>query len=376
MPANDRLRIYYDGVIYGMYRNRPGGISNFFDHLISGVAAQHDCLLTSLRPAHLPHPSGQHLTIARHNISIRPGRFNDPLRRQSFSIRAGLFRPDLIHPTYYEKPLVYRTHAPLVYTVYDMIHEKWRDQLDPTGQVMAVKRRCFEAASALPCISESTRRDLLELYPHLEPKSSVIHLAGDLKPGLASSSEKVDNQHGEQYLLYVGARFSYKNFTRLALAFSRVIATFPMLRLKLVGAPLASDEVDLLDALSIASRVDVHVSVPDASLAELYRGALAFVYPSLYEGFGLPLLEAMAMNTPVLAANTSSIPEVASDAALLFNPWSVDSIADAILQIAGKPELREELRCKGRQQCLRFSWDKTTSGYLNLYRQLVPLKNL
>ena len=372
MPANDRLRIYYDGVIYGMYRCRPGGISNFFDHLISGVAAQHDCLLTSLRPAHLPHPSGQHLAIVRHNISIRPGRFNEPLRRQSFSIKAGLFRPDLIHPTYYEKPLVYGTRAPLVYTVYDMIHEKWRDQLDPTGQTIEAKRRCFEAASALPCISESTLRDLLELYPHLEPKASVIHLAGDLKPGLARSSENVGNQHSEQYLLYVGARSSYKNFTRLALAFSRVIAAFPALRLKLAGAPLASDEVDLLDALSIASRVDVYVSVPDASLAELYRGALAFVCPSLYEGFGLPLLEAMAMNTPVLAANTSSIPEVVSDAALLFNPWSVDSIVDAILQIAGKPELREELRRKGQRQCLRFSWDKTTSGYLDLYRQLVP----
>jgi glycosyltransferase involved in cell wall biosynthesis len=375
MPVNGRLRIYYDGIIYSMYRHRPGGISNFFDHLISGVASQHDCLLTSLRPAHLPHPSGQLLAIARHNISIRPGRFNNPLRRQSFSIRAGLFRPDLIHPTYYEAPLIHRIRAPLVYTVHDMIHEKWRDQLDPTGQAIEAKRRCFEAASALPCDSESTLRDLLELYPHLEPKASVIHLAGNLKPGLASCSEKAANQQNEQYLLYVGARSSYKNFTRLALAFSRVMATFPMLRLKLVGAPLASDEVDLLNALSIFTRVDVHVGLPDAALAELYRHAIAFVYPSLYEGFGLPLLEAMAMNTPVLAANTSSIPEVASDAALLFNPWSVDSIADAILQIAGKPELGEELRRKGQRQCLRFSWDKTTSGYLNLYRQLVPQKS-
>jgi len=76
----------------------------------------------------------------------------------------------------------------------------------------------------------------------------------------------------------------------------------------------------------------------------------------------------------VLAANTSSIPEVASDAALLFNPWSVDSIADAILQIVSKPALREELRRKGQRRCLHFSWDKTTSGYLNLYRQLVPQK--
>jgi len=371
MPENNRLRIYYDGVIYGMYRQRPGGISNFFDHLISGVAAQHDCLLTSLRPAHLPHPSGEHLAIARYNISFRPGRFKEPLRRKSFAIRASLFRPNLIHPTYYETPLIHRTRAPLVYTVYDMIHEKWQDQIDPSGQTIEAKRRCFEAASALPCISESTLRDLLELYPHLEPKASVIHLAGDFKPGLASSVEKVANQQNEQYLLYVGARSSYKNFTRLALAFSRVIGTFPTLRLKLVGAPLASDEIDLLHALSIASRVDVHASLPDAALAELYRGALAFVYPSLYEGFGLPLLEAMAMNTPVLAANTSSIPEVASDAALLFNPWSVDSIADAILQIAGKPELREELRRKGQRRCLYFSWDKTTSGYLNLYRQLV-----
>ncbi len=342
-------RIYYDGLIYSHYPTRPGGISNFFDHLISIVSQQHACLLTS--------------------------RINEKLWRLNFARRASLFRPDLIHCTYYGPPLIAGLMAPVIYTAHDMIVEKWSHQLDPTGEVARIKKQCFEAAAAIPCVSECTRNDLLALYPHLEDKVSVIHLAGDLKDMGERNKEASIDSEASPYLLYVGARSSYKNFTRLALAFARVITQLPWLQLQLVGAPLETQEVDLLEALAIQNKVILHDSLSDPELYRLYRGALAFIYPSLYEGFGLPPLEAMAMDTPVLAANTSSIPEVTGDAALLFDPSSVEAIAEAILQIALQPGLRDDLRRKGQHQRQRFSWDKTAASYMDLYRTLAARRS-
>lgn len=363
-------RIYYDGLIYSLYRTRPGGISNFFDHLISIVSQQHDCLLTSRRPANLPHPRGPKLTIARHNLNLRPGRINEKLWRVRFAQRARRFKPELIHCTFYGSPLISGEMPPLIYTAYDMILEKWSHQLDPTGEGARIKRHCFEAAAAIPCISESTRNDLLTFYPHLEQKVSVIHLAGDIKDTSLGNESYSKESASSPYLLYVGARSSYKNFTRLALAFARVMPQLPQLRLELVGAPLETPEVDLLEALNIRDKVTLHADLGDQDLYSLYRSALAFIYPSLYEGFGIPPLEAMAMDTPVLAANTSSIPEVTGDAALLFNPSSVESIAEAIIQIVSKPELREDLRRKGRRQRECFSWEKTAAAYMDLYERM------
>ena len=365
------MKIFYDGLIYEMYSARPGGISNFFDHLISSVSVQHRCLLTSSSARSIQQLSGPGLRIARHTLSFRPHGFSRFIRHHSFAVRSTLFRPDIIHATYYSTPAIYSAVIPVVYTAYDMIHEKWSHQLDPQGLTMKSKRKCFERAAAIPCISESTRRDLLELYPFLESKTSVIHLAGGLKY-LSYESNSVKSQDcSEIYILYVGARHSYKNFDRLALAFSRLNPKFAYLRLKVVGAPFGSSENDLFDSLNIAHRVDLYQDASDQSLYSLYRHATAFVYPSLYEGFGIPPLEAMSCDTPVLASNASSVPEVVGDAAVLFDPRSVDSIKAAIEQILISPEMREDLRRKGRRQCSLFSWEKTASLYTELYAKVL-----
>ena len=119
------MRIYYDGAIYGWYSRRPGGVSNFYDHLISRVSSSYPCLLTSSRPHHLPHPEGRFLSVSRWNNSIRLGRLSNLSRRIKFQASVSLFAPSIIHPTYYVKPFNSVRHLPLVYTAYDMIHEKW-----------------------------------------------------------------------------------------------------------------------------------------------------------------------------------------------------------------------------------------------------------
>ena len=370
------MRIFYHGLIYSYYRARPGGISNFFDRLISRVALEHDCLLTTTRESHLPHPVGPYLHTVRHNPSHRLRRINKFLESRHFELQSRAFRPDLIHYTYYVDPRPWHLHLPRVYTVYDMIHEKWSHQLDPSRVYAAEKLRSFENASALPCISEATRSDLLDLYPHLEPKTSVIHLGCDLKPTSLAASYPRPADINTSYLLYVGARGSYKNFTRLLLAFARVVPHINGIKLRVVGAPFEVLETDLIDALGIAASVEIFPDANDDMLYQLYSQSLAFVYPSLYEGFGLPLLEAMALNAPVLASSAGSIPEVAGNAALLFNPWSVDSIKESILRIARNPGLRNELITKGRERLLDFTWQKTVDQYLELYDYLLakPIK--
>jgi glycosyltransferase involved in cell wall biosynthesis len=368
------VRIYYEGSIYGIYRARPGGITNFFDHLISRISMKHKCLLTTSRPSYLPHPSGSHLEIARHVLQFRPQRINQFLERKYFSFRARQFAPSLIHYTYYSDSPSWQLKLPLVYTAYDMIHEKWSSQLDPIGKQKDQKLRCFERATAISCISESTRNDLLQLYPHLETKTSVIYLAGDLKSQPRHSQASLNRGSKPSYLLYVGARASYKNFVRLLLAFSRLASRYNWIRLKVVGAPFEGHEIDLIESLGLESKIISYPDLTDGDLYALYSRALAFIYPSLYEGFGIPLLEAMALNCPVLAADVSSIPEVTGDAALLFNPRSIDAIYEAIVEIIRRPGLREELIEKGRRRINYFGWEKTAAQYLNLYDRVVHLK--
>jgi len=365
------MKVFYDGLIYSIYRKRPGGISNFFDHLISRVSENHQCLLTSCRPRDLPHPSGPLLRISRSNFDFRFGPVNQYAWKHKFSLRSTFFRPDLVHCTFYDKPSIYRNELPVVYTCYDMIAEKWSHQLDLGGRHAAMKKECFDRAAVIPCISASTRNDLLELYPYLEPKVSVIPLSGELKPNHGFSNDIPSTLNNNPYLLYVGARNSYKNFARLILAFARVATRLPNLYLNVVGASFAQEEMELFEALGISDRILISPDIPDSELYNLYRNAIAFVYPSLYEGFGLPLLEAMALGTPVITSNTSSMPEVAGNAALLFNPESIDSISDAIMKIALSPDLREDLRRKGFLRCQQFSWDKTCEQYIDLYRKVL-----
>ena len=365
------MKIFYDGLIYSIYRKRPGGISNFFDHLISRVSETHQCLLTSCRPRDLPHPNGPFLKISRNSFDFRLGPINQYIWKHKFSLKSTVFRPNLVHCTFYDKPSIYSNNLPVIYTCYDMIAEKWSRQLDLDGRHAAMKKKCFDRASAIPCISESTRNDLLALYPYLEPKVSVIPLAGELKPVDEFSNYIPFASNSNPYLLYVGARNSYKNFPRLVLAFAKVATMFPNMCLNVVGAPFTTEEMELFEALNISSRINIYPDISDADLYGLYSQALAFVYPSLYEGFGLPLLEAMALGAPVLTSNTSSMPEVVGNAALLFNPESVDSIGDAIMEIVLRDDLREDLRRKGFLQCQRFSWGATCDQYMNLYRMVL-----
>jgi glycosyltransferase involved in cell wall biosynthesis len=225
--------------------------------------------------------------------------------------------------------------------------------------------------------SQNTKQDLIKHF-HVSPeKITVIYLAAEdiFRPVEIEDAQTVISKYGLEYgqfLLYVGTIEPRKNLMRLLKAYN-VFRTEGSNDVPLV---LAGASGWLNDGLFRAIQdsawsKDIRVLgyLSKADLPALYSGALAFIYPSLYEGFGLPPLEAMACGAPVITSNNSSLPEVVGDAAILVNPLSAEEIAEAVLRLAGDPSLREKMREKGLQRARSFSWEVSARKTIEVYEK-------
>ena len=215
---------------------------------------------------------------------------------------------------------------------------------------------------ALLAISHSAAEDVIRVYPSIDPKKiHVIHL-GVTQRAVADSPSAVLNGGMRPYFLYVGLRAKYKNFIRFLEAFGRsgLAADFDLRVVSPISAPLEPNEEEILAKYRLADRLHIHTSVSDDHLTALYRGATAFVYPSLYEGFGLPILEAMAAGTLVATSNISSMPEIGGDVAFYFDPSDIESIADCLRHVAYCQDDDRRLRInRGIARAQQFTWEKT-----------------
>jgi glycosyltransferase involved in cell wall biosynthesis len=365
------MKIFYDGEIYAMYPKQSGGISRYFDNLISRLPEDFYPALTSVRDRQGSHPQHQNLKIYRYDIKFRPARVDFWLRKHYFQFIANRAKPQIVHPTYYSlltgKP-VSEYKCPVVITVYDMIHEIFTDSMDPNGQVAEIKKKAIFSAQSILCISKSTKRDLLDRYPSLEDRVTVTPLATELSEKLISEEFDVPSR---PYYLYVGSRDKYKNFDRLLIAFAKIVPKLSDLILCVVGVPFNAEERKLINNLNLTNHIAHRGAVSDGQLAKLYGSSIALVYPSLYEGFGIPPLEAMSCGTVVIASDTSSIPEVVGDAGLLFNPKSTDELVDHLLSLVNYPSQRISLIEHGKKQVQKFNWEETTTKTIKAYRSLI-----
>ncbi len=364
------MRILYDGQIYKY--QVAGGISRYFASLISRLPQSFVPHLTTPSNRGLIHPSHANLKIWRYR-SFLPFSIAHKLEKYYFRAAHAFNQFDILHPTYYSlltQQEFSQGRQPIVLTVYDMIHELFREQIDPSGEHAAQKYKAIAAAQKIICISENTKKDLIELYSVPEAKISVTHLASEMDESLSWGPEEVPLR---PYYLYVGSRdASYKNFDGLLLAFSKLISVYPEVILCVVGAPLNPEEAELISTLGLADHIKHYGHIDNNHLAKLYRCSVAFVYPSLYEGFGIPPLEAMSCGTVVIASNCASLPEVMGDAGLPFNPKSVTDLADNLLFLLTHPAERERLIAKGYQRVQLFSWQKTVAQTLEVYASVRP----
>jgi glycosyltransferase involved in cell wall biosynthesis len=245
--------------------------------------------------------------------------------------------------------------VPFVFTVFDLIHLQIPEESGTRKRLYyrlhvkpAVKR-----ARAVLTGSEYSRAQIVEWSGVDADRVVVIHGAA----GEEFTPDGEIHEPGYPYLLYVGNHKAHKNLARLVRALAQ-LRERQSLRLLLPG-PVEPELSALARTSGVADRLVFLGQVPDERLPALYRGAVAFVFPSLYEGFGLPPLEAMACGTPVVSSLATSLPEVVGDAAVAVDPLDVDSITNGIDRIVGDEQLRRQLRARGFAQAARFSWDDT-----------------
>ncbi len=284
------------------------------------------------------------------------------------------FRPDVVHNTYYF-PIRPPTGARSVVTIHDMIHERFPRYFAAGPLITRFKAASVAAAHHVICVSENTRRDVLDTYDIPEERVSVTHLGFEplrsLLTGETSTDFKVRVFGADvPYLLYVGSRLTYKNFQGLLAAY----AAAPRLRTNFFllcfgGGDFTGAERAAISKAGVAGRIR-HVSGPDATLAACYAHASLFACPSLYEGFGIPVLEAMSLECPVACSNSGSLPEVVGDAARLFDPRDRDSIRAALESTLDSPSAAAALKERGRLRCARFSWRRCAEETLGIYHRV------
>jgi glycosyltransferase involved in cell wall biosynthesis len=281
-------------------------------------------------------------------------------------------RPDVLFVPAHVLPLVHP--LPSVVTVHDLGYRYFPDAHPLAQRLYLDWSTHYSAHGATRVIADSlgTRDDLVKFYKVPTEKISVVYPGRDENLGPADPAP-VLARHGlaAGYLLHVGTLQPRKNLVRLIEAVAALRERWPDLVLVLAGRPGWLAEPILALARQHAAWVRLLDYVPDTDLAGLYSGARAFVYPSLYEGFGFPVLEAMACGTPVICANTSSLPEVAGDAALLVDPTDTAALSAAIERVLAEPALRAELAAKGKAQVQKFSWQRAAEETLAVLRQAV-----
>ena len=277
------------------------------------------------------------------------------------------FNADIYHATYYRLPERLSPSVIKVITVYDMIHELYPSYFSANDQTIRLKAKAINDADHILAISQNTKQDLIDIYQVPESKITVTYLGVD-----HLNEKKQGQKKREKFILYVGPRGGYKNFNRLLEAFSNILKT--NLNLNLIafgGGGFNEKENSLMNSLGIPSECVQQISGSDEVLLDLYARALVFVYPSIYEGFGIPPFEAMARGCPVVASKTSSIGEVLGNGALLCNPHDVSDMSNKIDTMINNRDCRMGFIDQGHEQVKKYTWAKTTELTLQTYSRLL-----
>jgi glycosyltransferase involved in cell wall biosynthesis len=280
---------------------------------------------------------------------------------------------DVFHPTYFNGYFLnfLNQKRPYVITYHDVIPEKFSSKYaELDGFDKAHKQKIINGASKIIAVSDNTKCDVLEHFNVPYEKIDVVHHTTHFISYKPSDSFTIDVP--ERYLLYVGNRENYKNFIAFTKAIFPLLIKDKDLRIICAGSnDFTKEEVDLFHHLKVQNRF-LHYKIPnDDILYRLYQNATAFVYPSLYEGFGIPILEAFACGCPVALSTTSSFPEVAQNAGLYFNPYDAEEIMFQVENIINKSDLRLELVKKGFERLKDFTPNRLATQTRQVYQSVI-----
>jgi glycosyltransferase involved in cell wall biosynthesis len=370
------MNIAFDHQIFT--RQAYGGISRYFARLASDLMSLNNRVYI-MAPLHANRYLDEIPEAIVNGLKFEtfPGKtkslvlaINHQLSKRAFS---GL-SIDVLHETYYSSLPVCKNARCRIITVYDMIHEKYPSYFSRWDRTIKNKRQAIDRADHVICISHSTKKDLCELYDIADEKVSVVHLGCDVFSMLPSGDAK-PRSFNRPFLLYVGSRRGYKNFEGMLRAISinnDLKRNFDVVAFG--GGQFTSKENELILRLGFAENSVRQIGGDDNLLARLYLDARAFVYPSIYEGFGLPPLEAMAHGCPVVTSNSSSLPEVVGDAGAYFNPWDDDAQSQAIASVVFDEQLRSKLISSGSSRVAAFTWDRCAQETQAVYQKVITRK--
>jgi glycosyltransferase involved in cell wall biosynthesis len=365
------IDVLYDHQVFAT--QRFGGVSRYFVELARAFAASADVQARMFAPAYVNeyiasgdalHPLSFQLKSLR-----RGGRYRPPLLSPLLWMAMRARRPDILHETMHTSVKPSRPRGTrMVTTVHDMTVERFPELFDEPERRVADKVSAMRRADAIICISEATRVDLVELHPDLAGRCTVIHHGVDrgVEPAPKPPSWPA------RYLLYVGTRDHYKNFQALVQALGGASRLPPDLSLLCFGGgPLSAQERDAAVRAGWAPERIVQTVGDDALLAAAYRHAELFVFPSWYEGFGMPLTEAMIHGCPIACSRASSFPEVCLSAAAYFDPMDVDSMTAAIESVVLDPVRRQSLAEAAVRRGADFSWSECARKTAQVYREVL-----
>ncbi len=354
------MEIVYDNIIFSLQRG--GGISVVWKELIERVLGN-----SHVSPHFIEYAKNKdNLFYQKLPLSINTGEKKNPLLpmiERYRDVRIAKDTPFILHSSYYRictNPLAIN-----ITTVHDFTYEYFRKGLAKKLHCWQ-KYRAIKHSDAIVCISENTKKDLIKFVPDIdEKKLSVIY------NGVSEDYHVIDKQSlfnlpfpKDSFVVYVGSRTSYKNFD---LTVRSVAQT--NYNLLIVGAELSEEELKLLKKHIPEHRYKITGYLSNIQLNILYNSAAAFVYPSSYEGFGIPVIEAQRAGCPVIAYKGSSIPEIIGDTPLLMNELSEYELINKLKVLSDK-ELMNSVIYRGLENSKRFSWDRMYNEYIKLYENL------
>ncbi len=360
-------KILYDNQMFTF--QRFGGVTRYFADLMYNLPAGEftfDIPMRYCENHYLTETYGQKYDKISFPGNYRIRRRIYQLANKHISWKAIKFNDyDIFHPTYFSPYFlksIKRRQKPFVLTIHDMTFERYPQDVLIYDRTIPHKKRLIAEADHIIAVSENTKRDIVELLGTDPSRISVVHHG-------YRDIVRATPQIFDRYVLYVGERKGYKNFFPWLSAIRPIFNLDPNLKVVCTGSMFTTSELKLFKKWNIADRL-VHISANDAQMASLYKYALCFVFPSHYEGFGIPILEAFANGCPVCLSNASCFPEVAGDAALFFNPGDAQSMQDTLKELLVSNTLRDELRRKGLQRSKEFSLEKMVERTCDVYRKV------
>jgi glycosyltransferase involved in cell wall biosynthesis len=363
------MKIYYDHKIFSM--QRFGGISRYVCEVADRVLQHEEGMVVGglFDNAYLPALIQQGRAKGMHMPHVRKtGRLRNLANDWALQAAITLGRPNIVHETYFGGRFRMPKTSKRVLTVHDMLHEEWPHYFGPQSKDANWKSHSVRQADGIVCISEATRSALLSHAGPDLPPLRVIHHGYDYRPPSDQARARIHAATGGRpYVLYVGKRHHYKNFSSLLKAYAQskwALSQLPLLCFG--GEPYEPDELAPLGAAN--KTLHVAMAGDDDLLWAAYAGASAFVYPSLGEGFGMPLLEAFAAGCPVLCSDIPVFREIAGDGAAYFqNEEQLLAQLDQLLLNPGDACARQ---VQATAQLARFSWDKSAEQHLQFYREI------